>query len=111
VHRVISVVDCGQVVNPNILEQQIQSAVIYGLANVLRAQITIKNGRVEQGNFDDYQPIRMNEAPRVEAYFVPSTEPPTGIGEPPLPPLAPALCNAIYAATKKRVRALPILST
>ncbi len=110
VHRVVSVVDCGQVVNPNILEQQIQSAVIYGLANALRAQITIKDGRVVQGNFDDYQPIRMNEAPKVEAYFVPSNEQPTGVGEPPLPPLAPALCNAIYAATKKRVRALPILS-
>ncbi len=111
VHRVVSVVDCGLVVNPNILDQQIQSAVIYGLANALRAQITIKNGRVVQGNFDEYQPIRMNEAPKVEAYFVPSTEPPTGIGEPPLPPLAPALCNAIYAATKKRIRALPISSS
>jgi len=110
VHRVVSVVDCGTVVNPNILEQQIQSAVIYGLTNALRAQITIDKGRVVQGNFDDYQPIRMNEAPKIEAYFVPSTEPPTGIGEPPLPPLAPALCNAIYAATQKRIRALPILS-
>jgi CO/xanthine dehydrogenase Mo-binding subunit len=108
VHRVVSVVDCGRVVNPNILDQQIQSAVIYGLANALRAQITIDKGRVVQGNFDTYQPIRMNEAPKVEAYFVPSTEPPTGVGEPPLPPLAPALCNAIYAATKKRIRALPI---
>ena len=110
VHRVVSVVDCGQVVNPNILEQQIQSAVIYGLANVLRAQITIEKGRVVQSNFDNYQPIRMNEAPKVEAYFVPSTEPPTGVGEPPLPPLAPAVCSAIYAATKKRIRALPIQS-
>jgi isoquinoline 1-oxidoreductase subunit beta len=108
--RVVSVVDCGTVVNPNILEQQIQSAVIYGLANALRAQITIEKGRVVQGNFDDYQPIRMNEAPKIEAYFVPSSQPPTGIGEPPLPPLAPALCNAIFAATKKRIRALPILS-
>jgi isoquinoline 1-oxidoreductase beta subunit len=110
VHRVVSVVDCGQVVNPNILEQQIQGAVVYGLANALRAQITIDKGRVVQSNFDTYQPIRMNEAPRVEGYFVPSTEPPTGIGEPPIPPLAPALCNAIYAATKKRVRVLPIQS-
>jgi isoquinoline 1-oxidoreductase subunit beta len=110
VHRVVSVVDCGQVVNPNILEQQIQGAVVYGLANALRAQITIDKGKVVQGNFDTYQPIRMNEAPKVEGYFVPSTEPPTGIGEPPIPPLAPALCNAIYAATKKRVRALPILT-
>jgi isoquinoline 1-oxidoreductase subunit beta len=110
VHRVVSVVDCGQVVNPNILEQQIQGAVVYGLANALRAQITIDKGKVVQGNFDTYQPVRMNEAPNVEGYFVPSTEPPTGIGEPPIPPLAPALCNAIYAATKKRVRSLPILS-
>ena len=110
VHRIVSVVDCGQVVNPNILEQQIQGAVVFGLANALRAQITIDKGRVVQGNFDTYQPIRMNEAPKVEGYFVPSTEPPTGIGEPALPPLAPALCSAIYAATKKRIRALPILS-
>jgi len=110
VRRVVSAVDCGQVVNPNILDQQIHGAVIYGLTNALRAQITIDKGRVVQGNFDDYQPLRMNETPSIEAHFVPSTESPTGVGEPPLPPIAPALCNAIYAATKKRVRALPILS-
>lgn len=110
VHRVVSVLDCGQVVNPNILEQQIQGAVVYGLANAIRAQITIDKGKVVQSNFDTYQPIRMNEAPKVEGFFVPSTEPPTGAGEPPIPPLAPALCNAIYSATKKRVRALPISS-
>lgn len=110
VHRVVSVLDCGRVVNPNILEQQIQGAVVYGLANALRAQITIEKGKVVQSNFNDYQPIRMNEAPKVEGYFVPSTEPPSGAGEPPVPPLAPALCNAIYAATKKRIRALPINS-
>ncbi len=110
VHRVVAVVDCGQVVNPNILEQQIQGGVVYALTNALRAQITIDKGRVVQGNFDGYQPLRMNESPVVEAYFVPSSEPPTGVGEPPLPPVAPALCNAIFVATKKRVRALPILS-
>jgi len=110
VRRVVVALDCGQVVNPNILEQQIQGAVVFGLANVLRAQITIDKGRVVQGNFDTYEPIRMNEAPIVEGYYVPSTEPPTGAGEPPIPPLAPALCSAIYAATKKRIRALPILS-
>lgn len=110
VHRVVAAIDCGQLVNPNILEQQIQGAVVYGLTNALRAQITIDKGRVVQGNFDDYAPIRMNEAPVVEAYFVPSTEAPTGTGEPPVPPLAPALCNAIYAATKKRIRTLPILT-
>ena len=109
VHRVVGAIDCGQVVNPNILEQQIQGAVNFALTHALRAQITIEKGQVVQGNFDDYSPIRMNEAPVVEAYFVPSTEAPTGAGEPPVPPLAPALCNAIYAATKKRIRALPIL--
>jgi isoquinoline 1-oxidoreductase beta subunit len=110
VHRVVAAMDCGQVVNPSILEQQIKGGVIYALTNALRAQITIDKGRVVQGNFDDYAPLRMNESPLVEAYSVPSTEAPTGAGEPPVPPLAPALCNAIFAATKKRIRALPILS-
>ena len=111
VHRVVAVVDCGQVVNPSILEQQIQGGIVYGLANALRAKITIEKGRVVQGNFDDYAPLRMEETPTVEVYAVPSTEVPTGIGEPSVPPIAPALCNAIYAATKKRIRALPILSS
>ena len=110
VQRVVAAMDCGQVVNPGILEQQIKGGVIYALTNALRAQITIDKGRVVQGNFDDYAAIRMNEAPLIEAYSVPSTEAPTGAGEPPVPPLAPALCNAIFAATKKRIRALPIMS-
>jgi isoquinoline 1-oxidoreductase beta subunit len=110
VHRVVAAIDCGRVVNPNILAQQIQGGVVFGLTNALRAQITIDKGRVVQGNFDDYQPLSMNEAPKVEAHFVPSTETPTGAGEPCIPPLAPALCSAMYAATKKRVRALPILN-
>lgn len=110
VHRVVAVVDCGQVINPSILEQQIQGGVVYGLSNALRAKITIEKGRVVQGNFDDYVPVRMSETPVVEVYAVPSNETPTGIGEPSVPPIAPALCNAIYAATKKRIRALPILS-
>jgi isoquinoline 1-oxidoreductase beta subunit len=109
VHRVVAVVDCGQVVNPSILEQQIQGGIVFGLANALRAKITIEKGCVVQGNFDDYAPLRMEETPVVEVYAVPSTESPTGIGEPSVPPLAPALCSAIYAATKKRIRALPIL--
>ena len=110
VQRVVATMDCGQVVNPGILEQQIKGGVIYALTNALRAQITIDKGRVVQGNFDDYPLIRMNEAPLIEAYSVPSAETPTGAGEPPVPPLAPALCNAIFAATKKRIRALPISS-
>jgi CO/xanthine dehydrogenase Mo-binding subunit len=111
VHRVVAVVDCGQVVNPSILEQQIPGGIVYGLSNALRAKITIEKGRVVQGNFDDYAPLRMDEVPVVEVYAVPSAEVPTGIGEPSVPPLAPALCNAIYAATKKRIRALPILNS
>lgn len=110
VHRAVAAVDCGQVVNPSILEQQIQGGIVFGLANALRAKITIEKGRVVQGNFDDYAPLRMDETPSVEVYTVQSAEAPTGIGEPSIPPLAPALCNAIYAATKKRIRALPILS-
>jgi isoquinoline 1-oxidoreductase beta subunit len=110
VHRVVAAVDCGQLVNPGIVEQQIPGGIVYGLSNALRAKITIEKGRVVQGNFDDYAPLRMDEAPMVEVYAVPSTEAPTGIGEPSVPPLAPALCNAIYAATKKRIRALPILN-
>jgi isoquinoline 1-oxidoreductase subunit beta len=110
VHRVVAAVDCGQVVNPSILEQQIQGGIVYALSNALRAKITIEKGRVVQGNFDDYAPLRMDETPVVEVYAVPSTEAPTGIGEPSVPPLAPALCSAIYAATKNRTRALPILS-
>ena len=110
VHRVVAAVDCGQVINPSILEQQIQGGIVYGLSNALRAQITIDKGRVVQGNFDDYAPLRMDETPTVEVYAVPSQEAPTGIGEPSVPPVAPALCNAIYAATKKRIRTLPIQS-
>ena len=110
VHRVVSAVDCGQVVNPNILEQQIQGGIVFALSNALRAKITIEQGRVVQSNFDDYAPTRMAETPAVEAYVVSSTEAPTGVGEPSVPPLAPALCNAIFAATRKRIRALPILS-
>jgi CO/xanthine dehydrogenase Mo-binding subunit len=109
VHRVVAVVDCGQIVNPGILEQQIQGGIVYGLGNALRAKITIEKGRIVQGNFDDYAPLRMEETPVVEVYAIPSAEVPTGIGEPSVPPVAPALCNAIYAATKKRIRALPIL--
>ena len=109
IRRVVGAIDCGQVINPSILEQQIQGGVIYGLTNALHAKITIEKGRIVQGNFDDYAPLRMSDAPKVEAYFVESAEAPTGAGEPPIPPLAPAICNAMYAATKKRIRALPIM--
>ena len=110
VHKVWCAVDCGVAVNPDVIRAQMEGGIGFGLGHVLFAEISIDAGRTVQSNFDTYQPIRMNEAPKVEGYFVPSTEPPSGVGEPPIPPLAPALCNAIYAATKKRIRALPIMN-
>lgn len=110
VERVVVAVDCGQVVNPNILEQQLHSATVFGMTQTLYGKITIAGGAVAQSNFGDYQLLRMADLPQIETHFVPSTEAPTGIGEPPVPPLAPALCGAIYAATKKQVRSLPISS-
>lgn len=108
VHKVTVALDCGRVVNPNIIRQQAVSAVVYGLTQTLKGQITIDKGRVQQANFDTYDMIRMNEMPVVDVHIVPSEENPTGMGEPAVPPLAPAICNAVFAATGKRIRHLPI---
>ncbi len=108
VHRVVCAVDCGLTVNPDTIDAQIESAVVYGLSAALRGEIAIEKGAVKQGNFDDYEPLRMHEMPAVEVHIVPSAEPPGGIGEPGLPPIAPAVANALFAATGKRVRALPL---
>jgi isoquinoline 1-oxidoreductase beta subunit len=108
VHRVVAAVDCGQIVNPAIIRQQIEGAIMYGLSAALYGKITFKDGRVEQGNFHQYQVVRINEAPTVEVHIVPSTEAPGGIGEPGTPPIAPAVTNALFAATGKRIRSLPI---
>ena len=108
VHRVVSAVDCGNVVNPAIVEQQIRSAVIYGLTAALKGKITIDKGRVQQANFDSYDMLRIDEAPVVDVHIVASTENSGGIGEAGVPAIAPALCNAIFAATGKRVRKLPV---
>jgi Aerobic-type carbon monoxide dehydrogenase, large subunit CoxL/CutL homologs len=108
VHRVVVAIDCGLVVNPLSAAAQMEGGVIDGLSCVFKRAITIKNGRVEQSNFGDYDALRMHEAPKVEVYFVPSTDAPTGTGEPGLPPALPAVCNAIFAATGKRIRKLPI---
>jgi isoquinoline 1-oxidoreductase beta subunit len=108
VHRVVAGVDCGQVVNPGILEQQVQGGVVFALSAALRGKITVDKGQIVETNFDSYQPLRMNECPTVEVHTVASDEPPTGIGEPPVPPLAAALCNALFVATRKRVRSLPL---
>ena len=108
VHRVVCALDCGTVVNPDTVKAQIEGGVIFGLTAALKTEITLKDGRVEQNNFHDYQILRMFESPEIEVYMVPSTENPTGVGEPGVPCVAPALVNAIFAATGKRVRRLPI---
>jgi isoquinoline 1-oxidoreductase subunit beta len=108
VHRVVCAVDCGRYVNPLTIEAQMQSGIVYGLTAALRGAITIKGGRVEQGNFDDYQMLRVNEMPKVEVHILPSGQASGGIGEPGTPTIAPAVCNAIFAATGKRIRKLPI---
>jgi isoquinoline 1-oxidoreductase subunit beta len=109
VHRVVCAVDCGRVVNPDCVRAQVESAVVYGLSAALKGAITIAGGRAEQSNFHDFEVMRIQEMPVVEVHLVPSTERPTGIGEPGLPPAAPAVANAIFAATGKRLRRLPIL--
>jgi isoquinoline 1-oxidoreductase beta subunit len=107
VHRVVSAVDCGQVVNPAGVEQQMQSAIVYGLSAALRGNITFDKGRVQQTNFHQYEPLRMDEMPVVETYIVPSTNNPGGMGEVGTPAIAPAVGNAIYRATGKRIRRMP----
>jgi isoquinoline 1-oxidoreductase subunit beta len=108
VHRVVSAIDCGHVVNPLSVEMQVQGGVIYAMTAALYGEITIKDGAAEQSNFDDYQMVRMADAPEVVSVIVPSGDFWGGVGEPPVTPLAPALCNAIFAATGKRIRSLPI---
>ena len=108
VHRLVYAVDCGRPINPEGIRAQVESAAIYGLSAALHDAITIKGGRVEQSNFNDYQMPRMSETPMTEVHVVMSKEEPTGIGEPGLPVVAPAMCNAIFAATGKRIRRLPI---
>jgi isoquinoline 1-oxidoreductase subunit beta len=108
VRRVVCAVDCGTVVNPDTVRAQVQSAVIFGITAALYGEIGIKNGRVEQSNFDTYRILRMNEAPAVEVHIVPSSEPPGGMGECGTSAIMPAVANAFFAATGKRVRKLPI---
>jgi isoquinoline 1-oxidoreductase beta subunit len=107
IDRIVAAVDCGQVVNPESVRSQTEGAIIYGLSAALKNEITIKNGAVEQTNFDGYDPIRISEAPAIEVHLVKSSEDPGGMGEPGLPPLAPAIANAIFAASGQRLRRLP----
>ncbi len=109
VYRVVCAIDCGQVVNPHGVEQQMQGGIVYGLSAALRGRITLAGGRVEQSNFHDYEPLRMDEMPHVETWIVPSNSPPGGVGEVATPAIAPAVANAVFAATGKRLRSLPLI--
>jgi len=106
--RVVCAIDCGMVVNPDTVVAQMESGIVYGLTAALKGEITIKNGRVEQGNFNDYPLLRLDEMPEIEVHIVKSAEHPGGVGEPGTPPIAPAVANAVFAATGKPVRKLPI---
>jgi len=108
VHRIVCAIDCGQMVNPGIVEAQAEGSIIFGLTAALFSEINIAGGRVQEQNFDDYRMLRINEAPQIEVYVVNSNEKPGGMGEPATALVAPAVCNAIYAATRKRLRTLPI---
>jgi isoquinoline 1-oxidoreductase/isoquinoline 1-oxidoreductase beta subunit len=108
VHKVTCAVDCGEVINPVIVRDQMAGAVVFGLTAALYGEVTIEKGAVVQSNFDDYPLMRMDAAPEVEVFIVDSEEPPSGIGEPGLPPIAPAVANAVFAATGERLRSLPL---
>jgi len=108
VHRVDCVVDCGRAVNPDRVRAQMEGGVIFGLTLALHGEITVRDGAVEQGNFGDYPLLRLNETPEIHVHIVESEAIPTGVGEPGVPPLAPALANAVFAATGQRLRDLPL---
>ena len=110
VDRVVCAVDCGTPINPDIIAAQMEGGIGFGLGAVLYGAITLKDGRIEQDNFNGYRVLRMNEMPKVEVHIVPSTEAPTGVGEPGVAPLGPAVANAIFAATGKRIHVLPFSS-
>jgi len=110
VHRVVCAVDCGFVVNQNGAEAQIQGGIVFGLTAALKAKLTVENGRIQQTNFHDCPIITLAEMPQIDVYFVDSDRPPFGIGEMGVPPIAPAIANAVFAATGKRVRHLPIMT-
>jgi isoquinoline 1-oxidoreductase beta subunit len=108
VHRIVTATDCGQVINALGVGGQVESGVAWGLSYALKSEITVEKGRVVQSNYRDFPVLGVDEMPQVEVYTVPSTKPPRGFGEQPVPPVAPAVANAIFAATGVRVRKIPI---
>ena len=108
VDRVVCAVDCGTAVNPDVVRAQMEGGIGFGLSAAMYGAITVKDGQVEQSNFHDYPVLRIHEMPEVIVHIVPSTEKPTGVGEPATPVIAPAVANALFAATGKRLRTLPL---
>jgi isoquinoline 1-oxidoreductase subunit beta len=108
VERVVCAVDCGVAVNPDVIRAQMEGGVGFGLGAALRDAITLTGGAVDQANFDSYLPLRMSDMPKVEVHIVAAAESPTGVGEPGVPPTAPAVANAVFKATGKRILELPL---
>jgi CO/xanthine dehydrogenase Mo-binding subunit len=108
IERVTCVLDCGQVVNPDTVHAQMEGGIVFGLSAILTGEITIKNGRVEQGNFDDYPVLRLGDSPRIDTHLIDSHEKPGGVGETGTACIGAAVCNAVYAASGRRVRTLPL---
>jgi len=108
VHRIVAAIDCGQVVHPDNVKAQLESGAIYGLSAALKQKLTLENGAIVQSNFHDYEVVRMFDAPKIEAYFAVNQAAPTGVGELGVPAIAPAVANAVFAATGKRLRRLPL---
>jgi isoquinoline 1-oxidoreductase beta subunit len=111
VDKVFAAVDCGVVLNPDMLKNQIEGGIIFALSAALQGEITVEAGAIVQKNFDTYEPLRYNQTPEIQIYIDENDEAPGGMGEPAVPCIAPALCNAIYAATGKRIRKLPLKLT
>ena len=108
VHKVVCVVECGMAINPDIVVAQMEGGIVFALTAALKGEITVVDGAVQQSNFHNYEMLRMNETPEIEVHIMESAEAPTGVGEPGVPPLAPALANAVFAATGQRLRQLPL---
>jgi isoquinoline 1-oxidoreductase beta subunit len=108
IRKITAAIHCGIAVNPLMIEAQVQGAVLFALQALKYGGIVLRNGRVQQSNFHDYKMLRIDEVPEIDVHIVPSTEPPKGVGEPGVPPLAPAVLNALYAAAGKRLRKMPI---
>ena len=108
VHRVVAVIDCGTPVNPNLIRQQLESAIVFGLSAALYGQITVDKGQVQQSNFHDQAVLRIDACPVIVTDIIASTAVPQGVGEPGTPPIAPAVANAVFALTGQRLRALPL---